>query len=314
MTAARIASQLDAGFNALLRERLPGVEVLDLPRGLPRALPAGVQALLAAPHPALRDAAEPPPGWPFGLGFVQLVSSGLDFFPRWLLDGPPVASARGATASSIAEFALAAIFAAAKQLPELWIDHAGAWQQRPLASLAGSTLGLYGFGSIARELARKARALDMQVLALRRSAQPFGMDGVQRAADIHELFARADHLVLAAPATAETQQVVNRETLASARPGLHLINVARGSLVDQAALLQALDEGRLALASLDVTEPEPLPAGHPFYSHPRVRLSPHTSANTPQVYRNLAALLARNLERFQSGQPLENLVQAGRGY
>lgn len=314
MTAARIASQLDAGFNALLRERLPGVEVLDLPRGLPQALPAGVQALLAAPHPALRDAAEPPPGWPFGLGFVQLVSSGLDFFPRWLLDGPPVASARGATASSIAEFALAAIFAAAKQLPELWIDNAGAWQQRPLASLAGSTLGLYGFGSIARELARKARALDMQVLALRRSAQPFGMDGVQRAADIHELFARADHLVLAAPATAETHQVVNRETLASARPGLHLINVARGSLVDQAALLQALDEGRLALASLDVTEPEPLPAGHPFYSHPRVRLSPHTSANTPQVYRNLAALLARNLERFQSGQPLENLVQAGRGY
>ncbi|MGA6106200.1 D-isomer specific 2-hydroxyacid dehydrogenase family protein [Pseudomonas solani] len=314
MTAARIASQLDAGFNALLRERLPGVEVLDLPRGLPQALPAGVQALLAAPHPALRDAAEPPPGWPFGLGFVQLVSSGLDFFPRWLLDGPPVASARGATASSIAEFALAAIFAAAKQLPELWIDNAGAWQQRPLASLAGSTLGLYGFGSIARELARKARALDMQVLALRRSAQPFSMDGVQRAADIHELFARADHLVLAAPATAETHQVVNRETLASARPGLHLINVARGSLVDQAALLQALDEGRLALASLDVTEPEPLPAGHPFYSHPRVRLSPHTSANTPQVYRNLAALLARNLERFQSGQPLENLVQAGRGY
>ncbi|MGA4635904.1 D-isomer specific 2-hydroxyacid dehydrogenase family protein [Pseudomonas solani] len=314
MTAARIASQLDAGFNALLRERLPGVEVLDLPRGLPQALPAGVQALLAAPHPALRDASEPPPGWPFGLGFVQLVSSGLDFFPRWLLDGPPVASARGATASSIAEFALAAIFAAAKQLPELWIDNAGAWQQRPLASLAGSTLGLYGFGSIARELARKARALDMQVLALRRSAQPFGMDGVQRAADIHELFARADHLVLAAPATAETHQVVNRETLASARPGLHLINVARGSLVDQAALLQALDEGRLALASLDVTEPEPLPAGHPFYSHPRVRLSPHTSANTPQVYRNLAALLARNLERFQSGQPLENLVQAGRGY
>lgn len=314
MTAARIASQLDAGFNALLRERLPGVEVLDLPRGLPQALPAGVQALLAAPHPALRDAAEPPPGWPFGLGFVQLVSSGLDFFPRWLLDGPPVASARGATASSIAEFALAAIFAAAKQLPELWIDNAGAWQQRPLASLAGSTLGLYGFGSIARELARKARALEMQVLALRRSAQPFSMDGVQRAADIHELFARADHLVLAAPATAETHQVVNRETLASARPGLHLINVARGSLVDQAALLQALDEGRLALASLDVTEPEPLPAGHPFYSHPRVRLSPHTSANTPQVYRNLAALLARNLERFQSGQPLENLVQAGRGY
>ena len=97
--------------------------------------------------------------------------------------------------------------------------------------MAGSTLGLYGFGSIARDLARKALALDMQVLALRRSPQPFGLDGVQRAADIHELFARADHLVLAAPATAETHHVVNRQTLASARPGLHLINVARARLV-----------------------------------------------------------------------------------
>lgn len=314
MSRARIASQLDGTFNDLLRARLPGVEVLDLPRGLPSTLPADVQVLLAAPHADWRNAAEPPPGWPFGLGFVQLVSSGLDFFPPWLFDGPPVASARGATASSIAEFALAAIFVAAKQLPELWIDSADAWRQRPLASLAGSTLGLYGFGSIARDLAHKALALDMQVLALRHSPQPFGLDGVQRAGDIHELFARADHLVLAAPATAETHYVVNRETLASARPGLHLINVARGALVDQAALLQALDDGRLALASLDVTDPEPLPAGHPFYSHPRVRLSPHTSANTPQVYRNLVALLARNLERFHSGQPLENLVQATRGY
>ena len=110
MSRARIASQLDGTFNELLRARLPGVEVLDLPRGVPSTLPTDIQVLLAAPHADWRNAAEPPPGWPFGLGFVQLVSSGLDFFPPWLFDGLPVASARGATASSIAEFALAAIY------------------------------------------------------------------------------------------------------------------------------------------------------------------------------------------------------------
>ncbi|MFP3519337.1 NAD(P)-dependent oxidoreductase, partial [Pseudomonas sp. SIMBA_077] len=103
----------------------------------------------------------------FGLRFVQLVTSGLDYFPRWLFQDLPVASARGSTAESIAEFALAAIFAAATQLPQVWIERAEHWQQRPLASVAGSTLGLFGFGSIARELAPKAQALGMQVLALR---------------------------------------------------------------------------------------------------------------------------------------------------
>lgn len=301
-----IASQLDSRFNALLRDHLPGVEVLPLPRGVPLDLPRQASVLLAAPHADLRDANRPPPGWPFGLGFVQLVSSGVDTFPRWLLDSLPVASARGVTADSLAEFALAAMFAAAKQLPSVWIDTPSQWQPRPLASLAGSTLGLYGFGSIGQALARKALALDIEVVALRRSARPFEVPGVQRAADLPELLARADHLVLAAPASEETRHVINPRTLAHAKPGLHLINLARGSLIDQQALLQALDKGQLALASLDVTDPEPLPAGHPFYSHPKIRLSPHTSANTSRVYHNLAALLARNVEHFQHGRRLEN--------
>lgn len=237
---------------------------------------------------------------------MQLVSSGVDYFPHWLLNSLPVASARGVTADSLAEFALAAIFAAAKQLPSVWIDTPTRWQPRPLASLAGSTLGLYGFGSIGQALARKALALDIKVVALRRSPLPLEVPGVQRAADVQALLASADHLVLAAPASDATRHVINARTLAHAKPGLHLINLARGSLIDQQALLQALDDGQLALASLDVTDPEPLPAGHPFYSHPRVRLSPHTSANTPQVYHNLAALLARNVAHFQHGRRLEN--------
>jgi len=310
----RIASQLDAAFNARLRELLPDVEVLELPRGLPQVLPADVRVLLAAPHGDFRDAAEPPAGWPFGLQFVQLVTSGLDYFPRWLFDSLPVASARGSTAETIAEFALAAIFAAAKQLPQVWIEAAEHWQQRPLAAVAGSTLGLFGFGSIAQSLAPKALALGMQVLALRQSTRPFEVPGVEAVADLHELFARADHLVLAVPLTAQTWQIIDARVLASAKPGLHLINIARGALIQQAPLLAALDSGAIALASLDVADPEPLPAGHAFYRHPRVRLSPHTSANSPQVYLNIAQLLVRNIRRFDQGLELENQLEVGRGY
>lgn len=310
----RIASQLDAAFNARLRVLLPDVEVLELPRGLPQALPVDVRVLLAAPHGDFRDAVEPPAGWPFGLQFVQLVTSGLDYFPRWLFDSLPVASARGSTAETIAEFALAAIFAAAKQLPQLWIEAAEHWQQRPLAAVAGSTLGLFGFGSIAQSLTPKAQALGMQVLALRQSTRPFEVPGVQAVADLQELFARADHLVLAVPLTAQTRHIIDARVLASAKPGLHLINIARGALIQQAPLLAALDSGAVALASLDVADPEPLPAGHAFYRHPRVRLSPHTSANSPQVYLNIAQLLVRNIQRFDQGLELENRVEVGRGY
>ncbi|NBF10684.1 D-isomer specific 2-hydroxyacid dehydrogenase family protein [Pseudomonas sp. Fl4BN1] len=310
----RVASQLDDTFNQQLRQWLPGVEVLSLPRGLPMDLPGDVEVLLAAPHADFRDAPAPPPGWPFGLRWVQLVSSGLDYFPRWLFHGVPVASARGCTAESIAEFALAAIFAAAKDLPQVWIDAPGDWRQRPLAAVAGSTLGLLGFGSIARELAPKAQALGMQVLALRRSREPFAVAGVEAVADLHELFARSDHLLLALPLTEQTRHIIGAEVLAVAKPGLHLINIARGALIDQPALLQALDTGRIGLASLDVADPEPLPEGHPFYRHPGIRLSPHTSANSPRVYLNIARLLERNIQRQRDGLPLENPVEIARGY
>lgn len=312
MSGGRVASQLDATFNALLRER--GLEVLELPRGLPRDLPGDVRVLLAAPHADFRDALQAPEGWPFGLRFVQLATSGLDYFPRWLFDGLPVASARGVTAESIAEFALATIFAAAKQVPQVWIDDATNWRQRPLAQVAGSTLGLFGFGSIARTLAPKALALGMRVLALRRSPAPFGVPGVEAVSDLHELFARSDHLLLAVPATDLTHRIIDRDVLGSARSGLHLINIARGSLIDQEALLEALEHGPLGLASLDVSDPEPLPAGHAFYRHPRIRLSPHTSANSPQVYQNLARLLLDNIQREANGLSLENRVETDRGY
>ncbi|WP_248747045.1 D-isomer specific 2-hydroxyacid dehydrogenase family protein [Pseudomonas sp. MWU12-2037] len=319
MSQLVIASQLDEDLNEVVRQRLaqahPGVRLVGVPTGVPSDLAPEVSILLARPINVRGYLAPdtPPPGWPYGLKWIQVVSSGIDFYPKWFFDGPPVSTSRGSAAENIAEFALAAIFAAAKSLPDIWV-HDSQWNFTALTPLKGTTLGILGFGAIGRSLAAKAHALGIKVLALRQSQTPFEVEGVEAARDIHDLFARADHLVLAAPLTGATRHIVNTAVLASARPGLHLINIARGGLLDQGALLEALENGTIGLASLDVTEPEPLPDGHPFYAHPRVRLSPHTSAISSNSGHEIADSFLANLERVLNGLTPENLANVQRGY
>lgn len=306
-----VASQLDEVFNTAFAEQAADIDIVAVPRGAPDGLPQDARVLIAAPF---RRASDVPPGWPFDLQWVQLVSVGIDFYPDWLLQAPIVTNARGTSAVALAEFALASILAEAKRFPELWIDRASAWQAQPLKLVSGTTLGLVGFGAVGEALAPRAQALGLKVLAVRRSNQPIAVEGVERVASVAELFARSDHVVLAAPSTADTRHLINREILAQAKPGLHLINIARGALINDAALLEALDSGQVGLASLDVTEPEPAPENHPFYSHPRVRLSPHSSVHTPDTRRNLATQFAANLARFRQGAPLHHVVDLDRGY
>lgn len=313
MTQLIIASQLDDDYNAVLRERLasihPGAQVIGVPVGVPSDLPPQANVLLLRPINVRGYTAPdtPPPGWPYGAQWVHLVSSGIDFYPQWLFNGPPVTTSRGSAADNLAEFALAAIFAASKHLPDIWVKNAE-WNFTALRPLKGTTLGILGFGAIGKSLAHKAQALGIKVIALRQSQAPFEVDGVTAAKNIHELFANADHLVLAAPLTETTRHIVNAQVLASAKQGLHLINIARGGLLDQEALLHALDNGQVGLASLDVTEPEPLPEGHPLYSHPRVRLSPHTSAISTNSRHEIADTFLANLTRYLGNQPLANLA------
>ncbi|MDR6711055.1 phosphoglycerate dehydrogenase-like enzyme [Pseudomonas hunanensis] len=314
MSHSIIASQLDPQVNQLLREQLADHEVIDIAPGqLTLEVPADV--FIVRPINVRGNRVDtPPPGWPWSLRWVQLVSSGIDFYPDWVFQGPPVTSGKGANAEQVAEFALALVFAAAKQLPGLWVKDAD-WRLTPLAQVRGRTLGILGFGSIGQSLARKANALGMHVLALSRPGQPIAeVPGVQRAEDLQQLFAGSDHLVIAAPLTAATRGLVDHKVLASARPGLHLINIARGGLLDQQALLEALDSGLIGRASLDVTEPEPLPAGHPLYHHPRVFLSPHTSAISEDGYPVFLERFLENFSRYREQQPLHNLVDAQRGY
>jgi len=313
MTQVIIASQLDEDYNDVIRQRLaahqPQAQVIGVPVGVPSDLPPQANILLLRPINVRGYTAPdtPPPGWPYGAQWVHLVSSGIDFYPQWLFSGPPVTTSRGSAADNLAEFALAAIFAASKHLPDIWVKNAQ-WSFTPLRPLKGTTLGILGFGAIGERLAHKALALGINVVALRQSAAPFGVDGVQAAKDIHDLFARADHLVLAAPLTEATRHLIDRDVLGSAKPGLHLINIARGGLVDQEALVEALDNGQIGLASLDVTEPEPLPDGHPLYTHPRVRLSPHTSAISTHSRHEIADAFLANLERYVAGLELANLA------
>lgn len=314
MTQVIIASQLDEDFNQVIRERLktihPDAQVIGVPAGVPSDLPPQANILLARPINVRGYTAPdtPPPGWPYGAQWVHLVSSGIDFYPQWLFNGPPVTTSRGSAAYNLAEFALAAIFAASKHLPDIWVKDSQ-WNFTPLRPLKGTTLGILGFGAIGESLAQKALALGINVVALRQSQAPFSA-GVEAAKDIHDLFARADLLVVAAPLTESTRNIINRDVLGSAKPGLHLINIARGGLLDQEALLQALDNGQVGLASLDVTEPEPLPDGHPLYTHLRVRLSPHTSAISTNNRNEIADTFLANLERYVGGSELANLANA----
>ncbi|MEJ5280323.1 D-isomer specific 2-hydroxyacid dehydrogenase family protein [Pseudomonas sp. MYb541] len=310
MSQVIVASQLDEDFNEVIRERLakihPDAQVIDVPVGVPSDLPPQANILLLRPINVRGYTAPdtPPPGWPYGAQWVHLVSSGIDFYPQWLFNGPPVTTSRGSAADNLAEFALAAIFAAAKHLPDIWVKDSQ-WNFTALRPLKGTTLGILGFGAIGERLAQKALALGIKVVALRQSQAPFSA-GVDAAKDIHDLFARADHLVVAAPLTESTRQLINRDVLGSAKPGLHLINIARGGLLDQEALLEALDNGRIGLASLDVTEPEPLPDGHPLYTHPRVRLSPHTSAISTNSKEEIADTFLANLARYVANVELYN--------
>lgn len=311
-----VASQLSDAAHALFAQAFPDIEfVRTRPRSLAGSL-AGAQVLIAAPFRtaggAFPDA--PPPGWPGRVKWVQLLPGALELYPSWLFKGPTVTTAGAAPALALAEFALAAIFAEAKRLPEAWVDRIEAWSPAPVGMVAGSTLGIIGYGAVGRTLALQARGLGLNVLVHRRSRAPITDQGVQRARDAKALFARADHVVLAAPSTGDTERLVDDEVLAQAKPGLHLINLAFGGMVDDAALLRALEDGRVGRATLDVASAEPPLFNHPYYRHPKVRLSARAAINTPAVWRSFADQFAQNLIRYRCEMPLANVVKARRGY
>lgn len=261
---------------------------------------------------APRDAA--PPGWPTRLRAIQVAAVGVDAFPPWFFCGPPVACGRGVQADAIAEYALTAMLVHEKGFDRPPPQSPGDWIERPAGGLAGRTIGLFGYGAVGQAIATRALAFGAKVVALRRSAAE-GIDPrVTIASDPAAVAAVADHLVVALALTPATRHIVNADLFARANPRLHLINVARGAHVDQAALVAALDTGRIAAATLDVTDPEPLPAGHPLWRHPRVRLTPHSCGQSHLTEARIAEKLAIALDRIIANLPPLDRVDPERGY
>lgn len=308
----RVLNQMGAGIGDRVRAAVgEDVDVVDVPAAEPP--PAGLRgAVLFAgwsESPLIEHLDEA------GVRWVHLAGTGVDRWPRTMFEGRTVTCARGLSAVPIAEFVLAAMLAFEKHLPDVWLhEPPERWNVAALGELAGRTLGLVGLGGIGTAVARRALAFDMRVVALRRTGRPSPLSQVEVASSIEDVLARADHLVLAAPATEATRHMVDAEALALVQPGVHLVNIARGALVDHDALRVALDDGRVALASLDTVEPEPLPTGHWLYAHPRVHLSAHVSWSSPRFLDRMVELFVANVRRFQAGQPLEGVVDAEEGY
>lgn len=253
-----------------------------------------------------------PVGWPGSIKLVQIASAGIDDYPIWLFDAPNVATASGTTAKPIAEYVMAAMLSHAKRLPTITMGSGDKWptreqlMEKPLGTLEGRTLGLLGLGQIARQVARYAAVFDMKIIATRASDTP-SPDVNVTLVPVAELVARADHLVIAAPIGQTTRGLLGAALLGTMKAEAHIVNVARGPIIDTDALRAQFDAGRL-WASLDVTDPEPLPAGHWLFGHPRARVTPHLSWSSSETTRRVFERLADNIQRLQAGEPLLGAV------
>jgi phosphoglycerate dehydrogenase-like enzyme len=311
-----VASQFEEEFNEELRALDLRPTVIAAPASQPWTAAAEADVLLVRPTPIWRQARDlaQPEAWPGRLRWVHSASAGVDPYPNWLLGAPIVSCGRGVSSDEIADYVIASIYLQVKNLDAIRVHGPADWKYSPLGRVPGAVVGILGFGAIGKAIAQRAQALGARVVATRRRPLPASALDIELVNSPAEVLAVADHIVLALPATDATRHIVNAELLAHAKPTAHLINVARGSVLDQDALLAALNGGRLGFATLDVTEPEPLPAGHPLWTHPRVRLTPHVSSNHTEVRHVMFEQVQANLRRFVRGEPLAALVDPETGY
>jgi len=273
------------------------------------------------------------------LRWVQMENAGIDHIhntPLWQ-SALPIASANGAHLPHLPEYVLTMLLAWAHRLPELLALQAQA-QWFPVQDIHqlwprpvyGRTVGIVGYGAIGRELARMTKALGMRVLATRRSGgslryegySPPGLgdpdgslpDAYFTLAELPALLRQSDYVVLGVPLVEQTRQLIDAEALAQMQPHALLINIGRGGLIDQAALIDALQQKRIGGAVLDVTEPEPLPPDHPLWRQENVIITPHLAGHSPGHFDNVVDVFAENVRRHLAGEPLLNLVARELGY
>lgn len=310
----------------LLQQAAPNAAIHQFPKANADEVPADV---LARAHVYYAFGRVPERSAAPKLQWVQTNWAGVDTAitsPIFKTGEVMLTSGAGIHAINMGEYTLMMMLALAHKLPSAFkMMNAGAWSSERAAfmpiELRGATLVLIGYGWIGKEIARLAQAFGMRVLAMRHAPPEAGRDGdgttFGARHQLHTLLQQADFVVLVVPDTPETRGMIDAHALAHMKPSSFMINIGRGTVVDEAALVAALREGRMAGAALDVFAEEPLPADNPLWqlaAEGCVILTPHIAGQTPNYESRAAALFAENLRRFVHGKPLVNQVDFARGY
>ncbi len=228
----------------------------------------------------------------------------------------PLTNGRGVFRRALGEWAVGAMWFFAYDVRRaLRGQSAGVWDRFEHEELHGKTLGIVGYGEIGRSVAEHARPFGMRILALRRNpeADPLA-EAVYTPERIDEMLAQCDYVAITAPLTPQTRGMVGAKQIAAMKPSAVIVNVGRGPVIDEAALIAALESKRIRGAALDVFDVEPLPEGHPFYRLDNVLLSAHGADNLPDSRERGVEFFVENFERFRKGEPLQNVVDKHAGY
>jgi phosphoglycerate dehydrogenase-like enzyme len=256
------------------------------------------------------------------LRWIHSRSAGLEqtLFPELIASDVLLTNGSGVFSPSLGEFALAAMMYFAKDFRRMIRNQmASQWDPFDVAMISGRTLGVVGYGSIGRAIAARARALDMNVLALRRrvssqtSKDPL-VEQVYPSDQRLQMLSRCDYVAVTLPLTQQTHRLIGEAEFAAMNKDAVIINVGRGPVIDEVAMIKALSENRIKGAALDVFDQEPLPKSHPFYKMENVLLSPHCADHTPDWLENSMRFFLTQLERFRRGETLLNVVDKTQGY
>lgn len=255
------------------------------------------------------------------LKWVHSLSAGVEniLSPELIASPVVLTNGRGVFRASLAEFVMAAMLFFAKDLRRMVrSQESGRWEPFDIEMLDGQTLGIVGYGEIGRATAKLARAFNMRVVAVRRrialSGSDPNLDSIYPPEQLEEMLAASDYVLVAAPSTPETRGMIGEPELNCMKSSAVIMNVGRGPVIVETALVQALENKRIRGAALDVFDHEPLPDGHPFYKLDNVLLSPHCADHTVGWVELAVDLFVENFHRFQDGQTLMNIVDKKAGY